>query len=87
MHVSSPKNGEQIETKHRKSDRTPVRARTNITDQTYRTEEVYTTHLSIYYLVLTAVTLFLYSYITKCHGGWMDRFVGVTAVVRTAALL
>ena len=39
--VLAIKNGEEIEKKHRKRDRTPVRARTNIADQTCGTEEVW----------------------------------------------
>ena len=36
-------------------------------------------------LLLTAVRHLLYCCIT--HGGWVDRFVGVTAVLRNAVLL
>ena len=42
MYGSSKKNGEETKKNHRKPDRTPVRARTNITDQTYGAEEVHT---------------------------------------------
>ena len=40
-----------------------------------------------YYLLLTAVCVFCYNNSAVIHGWWVDRFVGVTVVLRSAVLL
>jgi len=54
--------------------------------QVYITAVVYL-HTSINTTAVTPLLLLYCCITTKCHRGWADRFVGVTAALRTAVLL